>query len=361
MRLTTLEERDAQFEAMRIAMNDIYKLDDVYRLNKPEITAHLTKVLGEKFTAEGAPEKLEWLRMMDGSGIIPSQTKEGIATEDYIRSATAVRNQRIAKLENQYEDQLELKRLEVGKKFINDAFKLEPDDTQSWGELDAYLTSNKKYFPNAEYKGYKNMTRLMQDRSNFSTTGTDKEVFAELYTKARNRTLTVAELNSQTQFLEKDRYTKIFNELHTALDKKRKGSTRMGKVEKAVNGMTKYVIGIAGGAIDDMGQLMNKWTGNPEMRKFVWKAYVQWTNISHDHNDFKDKEGRLDSKASDQKVEELWSSLQSEFPDQIKRIRAGKNPAGDNAKTPIPVDADSNASQAVMDKISAKAELNKKK
>jgi len=346
---------------LRAEVNYIYEMTNLYRLDKPDFTGHVTKVLGEKYAAEGSPGKLSWMVMPDSSGIVPSQTKDGIAAEDYIKAAHGVRNQKLKNRETEAQRQLDEMKDIMSRDFITAANSLKPHDSAGWGKLKADLVKYKDSFSPAQYNSYNQMIVNMQDRGNFSQTGNDVVVQHNLTIKAENGTLTAADLNAHTSFLEQPTWIKIFEKMHKYNNAKLKGSTKRSPAEKTLDGLTRHIVKLAGGTLDISGQIDVKLDGGEKVKRFVTATFIAWRNIVTDPKDIVDSEGLVDRKKYEIAVQEMWGRLKDDFPELTKKhIRDSKGDYKEVSEDTIPEPQQVERRRVQIDKLNARIEKGKK-
>ena len=331
----TDENKKAQFDLMRTKMNDLYKLADVYRLDKTDLTGHLVKALGEKWAAEGSPEKLEWLRMKDGSGIIPSLTKNGLPTEDYIRAAQATRNQKEANAEKAFQTKKDEAAEAIGRDFIVKANTLAPNDAKEWATVRNSIIKYKSLFSYKELNGMYETVDKMQDPGNFSRVGDDLKIFNRFFNAAGNGRLNVADLNRNSKFLTKPTYMKIFtkhiNQLNDGKNAKIPPAQKM--VESQLKKLGTSTISMAGGQITQTGELIANIKGDTTIDAFAQDVQMLWMYNTSVARDFMDDKGKLDIKAVKELQQQIYTQLLPTYPKLASKLINDKTLVSD--KEPI--------------------------
>jgi len=324
-------------QRLRTAMNDIYKLADAYQLEKPDLTSHLTKVLGEKYAAEGSPHKLSWMLMGDESGIVPSQTKDGIAAEDYIRQATATADQMMSNAEKSFATKKKAAAMDLGRDLIEAVNTLDPTDAEAWAKERLKLVKYKSLFTPQELKGYYATIDLMQDPGNFSRIGDNLETEQELRVLARKGQLNFARLNRNTKLLTKPTYTKILNEQLSAMDKadgRADKSTQLTKIASQLNKLETSFLAMSGATVSKTGELIAGLSGDPRKRRFLRTLQQKWMHYIAYPQEFMDKEGRLDQKSIADIEERIYNEVQGAYPELINKLRTQDKAAGTPAFEP---------------------------
>jgi len=310
----SIEEKVKQ---VRRGMNDLYTLRDVYDIaQRAQLTKRLVKNAGEKYSREGAPEKLGWMFLPDDHGIIPANTVAGQDAYDYLASAIKTKEQKIKNIETKLEDERLEKGLNLSRMIISTAHKVKPDDAGAFTVIENAINAGKDYLAPSEMRALHTMVTKLQDPAGFSRYGFDKDIYGDLMSEARTGTLKIDRLNDSAYKLTQPRYLEIFGEYskflaRTSKDQKTRESSKETKVEKHLKSLTKGILSMAGGTFDRIDKLILDFEGNPLKASFQRKLRAQLVLASWDASEFTGKDGKTDLKAVEKMQIEVLKDLQT--------------------------------------------------